>query len=182
MTMNPSAVRRGYALSIVVFLTAMVMLVLQLSQPATVVIVGPERSVELKLATKELWTTLTTAAVGVAIGSSGTYLLTTPSGSETKRESPNETPSTTHEADSETSQDLLETRRQEWEHTADRLSDSEQAVYKTILNADGVLPQSEIVEQTERSKATVSRALDSLEAKNLVERKRRGVGNVVILR
>jgi len=54
-------------------------------------------------------------------------------------------------------------------------------VYKTVLDADGVLPQSEIVDQTELSKATVSRTLDSLEAKDLVERKRRGMGNTVLL-
>jgi hypothetical protein len=78
--------------------------------------------------------------------------------------------------------DLLEARRQEWQEKSDRLADSEQTVYETILDADGVLSQSEIVERTPLSKATVSRSLDSLEAKDLVERKRRGVGNVVLLR
>ncbi|AEM59492.1 regulatory protein GntR HTH (plasmid) [Haloarcula hispanica ATCC 33960] len=76
---------------------------------------------------------------------------------------------------------LLEARRQEWEETASRLASNERIVYEIMLDADGVLPQSEIVDRTEFSKATVSRTLDTLEAKNLIERKRRGVGNVIIL-
>ena len=55
-------------------------------------------------------------------------------------------------------------------------------VTRNVLEADGVLPQREIVEQTDLSKATVSRTLDSLEAKSLLERKARGTGNVVLLR
>ncbi|WP_434530062.1 helix-turn-helix transcriptional regulator (plasmid) [Haloarcula sp. NS06] len=50
-----------------------------------------------------------------------------------------------------------------------------------MLDADGVLPQSEIGDRTDLSKATVSRTLDSLEARDLVERKRRGMGNIVLL-
>ena len=38
------------------------------------------------------------------------------------------------------------------------------------------------VDRTDLSKATVSRMLDSLESKQLLERKRRGMGNVVVLR
>jgi len=39
----------------------------------------------------------------------------------------------------------------------------------------------DIVEGTDLSKATVSRTLDTLESKDLVERKRKGMSNVVIL-
>ena len=66
--------------------------------------------------------------------------------------------------------------------TADRLADNERAVYETVLAADGVIQQAEIVDRTDLSKATVSRMLDSLESKQLLERKRRGMGNVVVLR
>lgn len=79
------------------------------------------------------------------------------------------------------SEQLLEARKQEWEETAERLANKERAVYESLLDADGVLPQRDIVDQTDLSKASVSRALDGLEAKQLVERKRRGMGNVVIL-
>jgi uncharacterized membrane protein len=81
-----------------------------------------------------------------------------------------------------TSDDLLETRREEWEETAERLSNAERTVYEAVLEADGVLPQREIVKQTDLSKASVSRSLNSLEAKSLVEKEQRGTGNVVILR
>ncbi|NLV11624.1 MarR family transcriptional regulator [Halomicrobium mukohataei] len=77
--------------------------------------------------------------------------------------------------------ELLAARRSEWEEVADRLANNERIVYEAVLDADGVLPQSEIVEQTDVSKATVSRALDNLEARDLIERKRRGMGNVVVL-
>ncbi|WP_018258807.1 helix-turn-helix transcriptional regulator [Halomicrobium katesii] len=77
--------------------------------------------------------------------------------------------------------ELLAARRSEWEEVADRLASNERIVYEAVLDADGVLPQSEIVEQTDVSKATVSRALDNLEARDLIERKRRGMGNVVVL-
>jgi uncharacterized membrane protein len=116
-------------------------------------------------------------------GSSATILLCTH-----RRTSPVQEPTQHH---SETSDDeehaptptneLLEARRAEWEESADSLANTERVVYETVLDADGVLPQSEIVENTEFSKATVSRALDTLEARNLIERKRRGVGNVIIL-
>ncbi|GAB3328015.1 MarR family transcriptional regulator [Haloplanus rallus] len=81
----------------------------------------------------------------------------------------------------ESSNELLQARRQEWATISERLTSNEELVYQTVLEADGVLPQSEIVDQTDLSKATVSRTLDSLEAKDLVERKRRGMGNTVLL-
>ncbi|MUV61442.1 MarR family transcriptional regulator, partial [Halobacterium sp. CBA1126] len=85
------------------------------------------------------------------------------------------------DAAEERTDDLLEARREQWEATAERLSSNEAAVYEAVLDADGVLPQADIVDRTDISKASVSRALDSLEARDLVERKRRGMGNVVVL-
>ena len=120
------------------------------------------------------------AITACAFGASGTYLLVgeldSPSrdASETEMGTPGETiaPDT---------KDILDARREEWEETVTRLANSEKRVYRAVLDSDGVLPQSEIVEQTDLSKATVSRTLDSLEAKDLVERKHRGMGNVVVL-
>jgi uncharacterized membrane protein len=81
----------------------------------------------------------------------------------------------------ESSNEILQVRRQEWATISERLTSNEELVYQTVLEANGVLPQSEIVDQTDLSKATVSRTLDSLEVKDLVERKRRGMGNTVLL-
>lgn len=121
------------------------------------------------------------------LGASGAYLLTTDRsdtesrqvrvGTEQTATAPSADGGTTLEPSSE----LLEARKREWEQTADRLADKEREVYQILLEADGVLPQGEIVDESDLSKASVSRALDSLEVKNLVERKRRGMGNVVLL-
>jgi uncharacterized membrane protein len=123
---------------------------------------------------------LTVAAFG-----SGASMATLLSGPRRTSALTQETTGSHHTAggdqDPEPTEELLEARRREWNETADRLADTERIVYETVLEADGVLPQNEIVESTEFSKATVSRTLDTLEAKELIERKRRGVGNVVIL-
>ena len=71
--------------------------------------------------------------------------------------------------------------RDRWERAADRLRNNEETIYELVVDADGELPQRELVESTDLSKATVSRTLDKLERKELVERKRRGMGNVVHL-
>lgn len=125
---------------------------------------------------------ITVAAV--LLGTSGTYLLV---GEEpTDDDGPSNAVtepgvSTDGRGDVTPSDELLEARRNEWEETAERLANKEQKVYTTVLDADGVCPQSDIVDETDLSKASVSRALDSLETKNLVERKRRGMGNMVLL-
>jgi uncharacterized membrane protein len=125
------------------------------------------------------------------LGASGTYLLTK-AGQQTDTDSASPRPiaERTDDIDGdgdaaddeiEPSDELLEARRQEWEETADRLANNEREIYEIILDADGVIAQSDIVEGTDLSKATVSRTLDSLESKNVVERKRRGMGNMVLL-
>jgi len=121
------------------------------------------------------------AVAACAAGASATALLLgIDSASTAPADTERSDPSTQQSIDS-SSNDLLQARRQEWETVSERLASNEVQVYKTVLDADGVLPQSEIVDQTELSKATVSRTLDSLEAKDLVERKRRGMGNTVLL-
>ncbi|WP_436930982.1 helix-turn-helix transcriptional regulator [Halosimplex halobium] len=74
-----------------------------------------------------------------------------------------------------------ESRREEWEAAAERLTGNEETVFRLVLDAGGELPQREIVEETDLSKATVSRTLDALEHRDLLERKRRGMGNLVTL-
>ena len=55
-------------------------------------------------------------------------------------------------------------------------------IYETILESDGIIEQSEIVEKTWLPKANVSRSRDLLESKGLAERRRRETGNVVLLK
>lgn len=77
---------------------------------------------------------------------------------------------------------VLEERKKGWEEAAKTLKDDEQKLYKAIIESEGIINQSELIEKTELSKSNVSRALDLLESKNLVERRRRGMGNIVLLK
>ena len=62
------------------------------------------------------------------------------------------------------------------------LSKSEKKVYDFLLSKGGVAFQSEIVEALNLSRSAVSIILDKLEAKGLVERRRRGMSNIVIVK
>jgi uncharacterized membrane protein len=62
------------------------------------------------------------------------------------------------------------------------LKDDERKIYETILESEGIIEQSELVEKTGLPKSNVSRSLDLLESKGLAERRRRGTGNVVLLK
>ena len=77
---------------------------------------------------------------------------------------------------------ILEERKKRWNELSKTLKDDERKVYETILESDGIIEQSEIVEKTGLPKANVSRGLDLLESKGLAERRRRGTGNVVLLK
>ena len=102
----------------------------------------------------------------------------TPTRTDTSPEDPSSRPRSIGEHGT----DQIERRREEWDQTAERLGNAERTIYETILDADGVIPQSEIVDRTDLSKATVSRTLDGLETKHLVERKDRGMRNTVVLK
>jgi uncharacterized membrane protein len=110
---------------------------------------------------------LVVSVASVVAGASAAYLLT---GSETETEA---------ETDEK---DIIEQRRREWEDHAEELRNGEKEIYEVVLESDGVVEQSTIVEETDLSKSHVSRKLDVLESRDLVERKRRGMGNVVVLK
>ncbi len=77
---------------------------------------------------------------------------------------------------------VLEERKRKWEHTIKTLKEDEQKIYKVIIDSDGIINQSEILEKTHISKSNISRSLDLLESKGLVEKRRRGMGNVILLK
>jgi uncharacterized membrane protein len=62
------------------------------------------------------------------------------------------------------------------------LEGDERDVFNTIIEENGMIFQSTLMEKTGLSKVKVTRVLDKLENKKLVERKRRGMTNVVVLR
>lgn len=69
-----------------------------------------------------------------------------------------------------------------WDKVLKTLAGDEKLVYQKIADAGGVMFQSELVEQSGFPKAKVSRILDRLEAGRMVERKRRGMANAIVLK
>jgi hypothetical protein len=72
--------------------------------------------------------------------------------------------------------------KKHYENEIKILSKDEKNVFEKIIESDGTIFQSELVEKTEFNKVKVTRILDMLEGKNLIERKRRGMTNVIILK
>jgi uncharacterized membrane protein len=62
------------------------------------------------------------------------------------------------------------------------LKEEEKRIHELIESSDGVIFQSDLVDRSGYSKVKVSRILDKLESKGLVERRRRGMTNVIILK
>lgn len=62
------------------------------------------------------------------------------------------------------------------------LTQEEKNIYGLLREAEGMMFQNEIVEKTDYGKVKVTRILDKMESKGLIERRRRGMANVVILR
>jgi len=76
---------------------------------------------------------------------------------------------------------LLEERRKQLEEVAKTLKGDEQVLFRTIIN-ECIINQRELVDRTGLPKSNVSRALYVLESRGLVERRRQGMGNVVLLK
>ncbi len=65
---------------------------------------------------------------------------------------------------------------------ARKLGGDEARAFDLITQANGMIFQNELVEKMGVSKVKITRILDKLEAKGLVERKRRGMTNIIVLR
>jgi uncharacterized membrane protein len=197
-SMDVRALRNTDLLAAAAAVAATLVLAVQLITPSPVIVSAGENGATVT----ELngYFTYADAAVilaaGVVLGVSATYLLLSgrpddePAGRDQATGGDEASPRSPAQRDggapdledaSDRTDDLLDARREEWEATAERLSNNERVVYEAVLDADGVLAQADIVDRTDISKASVSRALDSLETRDLVERKRRGMGNVVML-
>ncbi|MBN2043334.1 MAG: MarR family transcriptional regulator [Candidatus Aenigmarchaeota archaeon] len=72
--------------------------------------------------------------------------------------------------------------KMKWNNIIKKMAGEERKVYETLTEADGVMFQSELVEKTGMNKVKVSRILDKMEARGLLERKRRGMSNAVVLK
>ncbi len=65
---------------------------------------------------------------------------------------------------------------------AKQLGGDERTVFDLIAKADAMVFQNDLVKESGFGKVKVTRILDKLEAKELIERRRRGMTNVIILR
>lgn len=70
----------------------------------------------------------------------------------------------------------------DYSQTLSKLIPEEKIIFERILEAQGTIFQSDLVEKTNFTKVKVTRILDKLEGRGLMERKRRGMTNVVILK
>jgi len=72
--------------------------------------------------------------------------------------------------------------KENYQKILNELNNDEKQVFDKIIEAEGTIFQSDLVEKTKFTKVKVTRILDKLEGRGLVERKRRGMTNVVILK
>ena len=62
------------------------------------------------------------------------------------------------------------------------LEGEEKEVFSVLIESKGSILQSELIEKTGMQKVKMTRVLDRLEGKKLIERKRRGMSNVVMIK
>mgnify|MGYP006280759309 FL=1 len=196
--MRARALQRVHLVAAVVFVAGVLVLSVQLLTPSPVVVsVGENGADATTIGRYFTYGEAAVVTVAAAVcGGSATYLLfhdSTPTAAEDARRSgpPDDgslraagdggvTPRPERTEVSASGEDA-EAVEERWRETLNRLANNEETLYERLLDADGELPQRTLVEETDLSKATVSRTLDSLEQRGLVERRRDGMGNTVLL-
>ncbi len=63
-----------------------------------------------------------------------------------------------------------------------RINEDEKVVLDKVVDSEGVILQSHLLKDLGLSKAKLSRILDRLEGKGIIDKKRRGMTNVIILK
>lgn len=182
--MNSRALQGKRLVAAVAFVGALLVLAVQLINPSPVMVsIGEDGAEATQLGQYFTYRDVAVICVSAVLcGSSGTYLIlidhtpTTQSSSEMEaRQMPVAEATGGVDASADRSKD-----DDTWDETPPKaLRNNEETIYSVLVEADGELPQRDLVAETDLSKATVSRTLDKLENKELVERKRRGMGNVV---
>lgn len=175
------------------FVTAILVLAVQLITPSPVMVSLAENGTQTKSVGQ--YFTYTDVAVAVVAslfcGASGTYLVLYNRAHQlvgrTKQRDTRLPPTASDYVESsggrvDVNSDGREPSDERWEEIVDTLKNNEETVYTVLMEAGGEIPQRKIVEKTDLSKATVSRTLDKLENRGLVERKRSGMGNTIHLR
>jgi len=68
------------------------------------------------------------------------------------------------------------------EKSLEKLNKNEKNIMNLLLENKGNMFQSDIIQKTNLNKVKITRILDSLEAQGMIERKRRGMTNIVMLK
>ncbi|WP_276256507.1 helix-turn-helix transcriptional regulator [Halomontanus rarus] len=189
--MNFRVLQHTHLLAAVVFLAATLVLAVQLITPSPVMVSLGENGAQTT-SVGEYFTYREVAVVAVAAfvcGISGTYLVVHNQAHVLTRQDQTQIQAQTQPR-VKTNDGVVTPAKytadstlnaEQWEETLETLSDNEETIYELLIEADGELAQQNLVEETDLSKATVSRTLDKLEHKELVERKRSGMGNTIHL-
>ncbi|NIO44366.1 MAG: hypothetical protein GTN36_02320 [Candidatus Aenigmarchaeota archaeon] len=72
--------------------------------------------------------------------------------------------------------------KKSYQKVMSNLNKDEKFILEKIIEAEGTIFQSDLVDKTKFTKVKVSRILDRLEGKRLIEKRRRGMANVIILK
>ena len=72
--------------------------------------------------------------------------------------------------------------KENYKQVMSKMEEDDKKVFEKVLDSQGSIMQSELVEKTGFTKVKISRILDKLEGRALIERKRRGMTNVVVLK
>ncbi len=73
--------------------------------------------------------------------------------------------------------------KRRWDELLEKLSNpDEKRIVSLIIDEGGTIFQSQLVDRSGYSKSKVSLILDRLEAKKILERKRRGMSNAIVLK
>lgn len=72
--------------------------------------------------------------------------------------------------------------KENYQEIMNGLSGDEKLIFEKLIKAQGTIFQSDLVEKTNLNKVKVTRILDKLEGRGLIERRRHGMTNVIILK
>lgn len=78
--------------------------------------------------------------------------------------------------------ELKKITKEDYQKIMETLSPEEKLILEKVIESDGTIFQSDLVEKTHFTKVKITRLVDKLEGRGLVERRRRGMTNVVVLK
>jgi uncharacterized membrane protein len=73
-------------------------------------------------------------------------------------------------------------KREEYKLKPVDLDEDEAKVYDLLKEREGSMYQSDLIRETSFSKVHMTRVLDKMESRKIVERKRRGMTNIIVLK